>query len=228
MGIAQPSLKQIENDHNDIRLSSLKKYVAALGMSLTVQIKTTDGSGKFYVSREEPEMNENSFLTKLESSNSKANSEKLEQEKKLQFCKKNEEEKLAFFKTESDKLSNYIKAKLEENLTVHQYEKVVYGDFFRVDVLATDIRHGSVNISLTPTGPNFLSALGDGVIEINSNSVYFKRNPQVVLSLMLKYEKNDIHWRIHEMDRASGKWSQERLNDEKLYKILDQLIFNES
>jgi transcriptional regulator with XRE-family HTH domain len=228
MGIAQPSLTQIEDDFNDIRLSSLKKYVAALGMSLTVQVKMTDGSGKFYISKEEQEMDKNSFFKKLESSNTKANSEIAEQEKKIQTRKKNDEERLILFKFEADKLSNDIKEKLEESLKVHQYKKVVHSDFFQAEVLSTDISHGSINISFTPTGPKFLSALGDGVIEINSNSIYFRRNPQVELCLMLKNEKNDIHWRIHERDGVSGMWSQKRLDDESFYKILDQLIFTDS
>ena len=229
MDIAQPSLNQIEDDFNDIRLSSLKKYIAALGMSLTIQVKMADGSGKFYISKEVSEMdNENSFFKNLESANNSKSSEILKKEKNLQKLKKIDEERLNLFKAEADKLSNEIKTKLEKKLAVQQYSKVVHGDIFQVNVLATNISHGSVNISLTPTGPSFLSTLGDGVIEVSSNSIFFKKNPQITLSLMLKYEKNDIHWRVHERDGVSGRWSQKRLDDEIFYKILDQLIFTGS
>ncbi|MEE4148155.1 helix-turn-helix domain-containing protein [Pseudomonas viridiflava] len=227
MNIAQPSLKQMEDDFNDIRLSSLQKYVTALGMTLSVRIYTSDGEGTIDITKEINAMeNENSFFKKLEAAQANVNAEISQQQANLQKQRKNDEDQLIFFQTEANKLSNEIKAKLESKLSVRQYEKVVHSKYFHAEVLGTEVRHGDININFTPTGPSYLSALGQGVVEISSNSLYFRKNPQRTLSLMLKYEKDDTHWLIHYRDGMSGIWSQKRLDDELLYSTLSLLIFD--
>lgn len=171
--------------------------------------------------------NENSFFKKLEATQANANAEISQQQANLQKQRKNDEDRLIFFQTEANKLSNEIKAKLESKLSVRQYEKVVHTKYCHAEVLGTEVRHGDININFTPTGPSYLSALGQGVVEISSNSLYFRKNPQRTLSLMLKYEKDDTHWLIHYRDGMSGIWSQKRLDDELLYSTLSLLIFDE-
>lgn len=43
MGVTQPTIAGMEKPGNDIKLSSLKKYVEALGGKLNINVETADG-----------------------------------------------------------------------------------------------------------------------------------------------------------------------------------------
>ena len=43
MGVTQPTIAGIEKPGNDMKLSSLKKYIEALGGKLNINIETPDG-----------------------------------------------------------------------------------------------------------------------------------------------------------------------------------------
>jgi len=226
MGIAQPSLKQIEDNFNDIKISSLKRYINALGMTLTIKATSLDGKSSTYLLKESAKMKTpNSFFEKIESDriNIEREAEASEQETKRR--KEIDKKMLQFFRSEADKLSEFIKEKLQGSLTVIQSEGVITGNYYKTEVLATKITFNETDVYLHPTGPRFGSALGRGVIEIHSNSKYFNLNPYITLSLILKDNKDDVHWVIHKRNTISGEWKQERLDENSLYSTLEALFF---
>jgi len=49
LGVSQPSVARMENADNDPRLSTLKRYVAALGGELSIDVKLPSGKRVAYV-----------------------------------------------------------------------------------------------------------------------------------------------------------------------------------
>lgn len=226
MGITQPSIKQIEDNFNDIKISSLKKYINALGMTLTVKASSVHGKSSTYLLKDVSVMdNSNSFFDKIVEDKKRRESEIeniIEEENK-----KRERDKfdLELFQDETKKLSQFIQESLSEHLIVKQYEECIVGDYYKINVLATEITYNDINIYLQPTGPRFGTVLGRGVIEIRSNSKFFNLNPYVTLSLILQVKKGETYWVIHRRDGISHEWKQERLNKDSLYTMLETLIF---
>jgi len=227
MGITQPSLNQIENNLNDIKISSLKRYLAALKMKLTIEAKSTDDNSTTYLMKEKLKMNQsNSFFSKLEADKKDRARITAENEEKEIKKKKIDEQDLQLFTSEANKLSDFLKEKLEGSLTVRQNMETVVSDYYKSNVMTTSLSYNGINIYFQPTGPRYGRAMGEGVIEIRSNSIFFDLNRFMTISLILIAGKNnDNHWLIHRRDSISGKYNQEKLNEESLYKLLDELIF---
>lgn len=227
LGITQPSLNQIENNLNDIKISSLKRYLAALEMKLTIEAKSIDDNSTTYLIKEKFKMNQsNSFFSKLEADKKERARMTAENEENEIKKKKIDEQDLQLFTYEANKLSDFLKEKLEGNLTVSQYVEIVVSDYYKSNVTATNLSYNGITIYFQPTGPRYGRAMGMGVIEIRSNSRFFDLNRDTTLSLILIAGKNnDNHWLIHRRNSVSGGYSQEKLNEESLYSLLNELIF---
>jgi len=226
MGITQPSLKQIEDNFNDIKVSSLKRYVNALGMKLTIKSTAFDGQSSTYLIREHSNMKKtNSLFDKIEEEKKERSNMIATKEQEEKKKKEVDERDLQVFVDEANKLSNFIKEKLQSHLTVTQNQEIVISDYYKSKVTATKVTFNAIDVYLEPTGPRFGRSMGRGVIEVRSNSKFLTVNPYITMSLILKTNKDDNYWVIHERNTISGKWKQEKLDEESLFKIFELLLF---
>lgn len=227
IGISQPSVKKIESNINDIRISSLKKYISALGMTLTIQAESDD-NGKTFLLKQDSIMSnqEDEFFKKL---SEKRNLDNENKEKEMELIKnKKEKDKrdLIKFRDETDALFKSVSEMLNEKIKSRLFNTVVSNDYHQCHVLSLELVCDNIAITFTPTGPRFGCMLGNGVVQISSNSYFFRKYPYIELSLILKV-KDDTHWVIHTRDSRNGEWTQEKLDKQSLFKLLNELIFVE-
>ncbi|WP_437214818.1 helix-turn-helix domain-containing protein [Pectobacterium sp. LFLA-215] len=48
MGVKQPSITQIEQRGNDVKLATLKRYIEAMGGKLSLTVELPDGGGRVF------------------------------------------------------------------------------------------------------------------------------------------------------------------------------------
>lgn len=226
MGVSQPTVKQIESNFNDIRMSSLKRYVESLGLNLIVQVGSSENKSLTIITDEGNKMSDNNdFFKKIE--DKKNEEEKIEVEKKIEIEKKMsiDKEKLQCFSFETKKLVKEIKEVIADRLSVYVHDITVHGDYFKDLVPEIQISLGNTSIVFTPTGPRFGSFLGVGVIEITSNSKFFMNETSISHSLILKKNKNEeFIWVHHKFDRITKAWSQEEFNMNAFFKLLEKVF----
>ena len=230
MGVSQPTVKQIESNSNDIRMSSLKRYVESLGLNLIVQVGSSENKNLTIIADEGNKMSDNDdFFKKIE--DKKNQEEKVELEKKIEIEKKMnvDKEKLQCFSFETKKLVKGIKESIADRLSVHVHNIVVHGDYFNDLVPEIQISLGSTSVVFTPTGPRFGSFLGVGVIEITSNSKFFMNETNISHSLILKRNKSEeFIWVHHKFDRITKAWSQEEFNMNTFFKLLEKVFLEDN
>lgn len=48
MGVSQPAITQIEQRGNDVKLSTLKRYIEAMGGKLSLTVEMPEGNGRIF------------------------------------------------------------------------------------------------------------------------------------------------------------------------------------
>lgn len=231
MGLSQPAVNKFERDINDLRISSLKKYALSLGMKLSIYvepIEKNEEQGKFYLIKEEGVMSyEDQFLNKVKEDEERKKREQKEIETKQIEKMKKDEERLSNFVAHAKGLITNIKEDLKGKLKIETVSCTVNGDIYYNHFESIVISYNGITLTLYPTGPNYGTFLGDGVIELLSNSPYFKKRPFDTISFILQLNKDTPHWIIYYRNQQSGSAHREMLNKETFFNLLDKVFFGE-
>ncbi len=223
LNMAQPSINQIEGMTNDVRISSLKRYIEALGGKLKIEITFNDDKNQTYILYEGEKMSNHGedFFNKIALKKAEEENEKKIVDESILKKKKTDENELLVFISETQKLITTIEEDVKGKVDTRKLNLIVKSEYYQSKVDGIELSFGEVCLQFIPTGPMYGRAMGIGVIEIMSNSPLLNKNPWLQRSLILKKENGGGYiWAYNEYDKSSTHRTHIKYDKDLFYALL--------